>query len=52
MMRKEKLKTQNIIKNYWNGNFNKGLNITIIKEKKIDILTNYTTNNNSNAKET
>ena len=48
-MKKDKLKIPNIVKNYWNGNFNKGLNITIIKEKKIDILTNYTPSNNSNA---
>ncbi len=43
MLPKEKIKMPNQVKNYWNGNFNKGFNITIIKEKKIDILTNYLT---------
>lgn len=47
MQPKEKIKIPPQVKTYWNGNFNKGFSITIIKEKKIDILTNYTTSNNS-----
>ena len=51
-MLNKQIKTGNIVKNYWNGNMNKGFNISIIKEKKIDIINDYRTNPNSNAKET
>lgn len=40
------------MKTYWNGGINKGINMTIIKEKKIDIITNNTNNHNNNAQET
>jgi hypothetical protein len=51
MITEGNLKTSKIITNYWNGGFNKGFNMTIIKEKKIDILTNYTITISNNAKE-
>lgn len=40
------------LQKYWTGHLGKGFNVTIVKEKKIDILTNYMTSNNMNAKET
>jgi hypothetical protein len=42
----------NIVKSYWQGGVNRGVKISIIKEKKIDIITNYSTTDNINAKET
>jgi hypothetical protein len=48
----QKIYPSNIVKSYWQGGFNRGVQISIIKEKKIDILTNYSTTDNTNAKET
>lgn len=50
-MRNHNIQPSNIVKGYWNGGLNRGINISIVKEKKIDILTNYTTSNNNNAQE-
>lgn len=51
-MKQGKLNHHHIMKTYWNGGINKGINMTIIKEKKIDIITNNTNNHNNNAQET
>ena len=47
-----KIKSSKVIKQFWNAGLNKGINITIIKEKKIDIITSYDITTNNNAKET
>ncbi len=51
-MLNKQIKPGNIVKNYWNGNMNKGFDISIIKEKKIDIINGCKINSNNNAKET
>ena len=50
-MLKQQKKQLDIVKLYWKGGLNRGINMNIIKDKKIDILTNYTVNDNNNAKE-
>jgi len=47
----QKIHPTTIVKSYWQGGLNRGIKINIIKDKKIDILTNYSTTGNYNAKE-
>ncbi len=50
-MKPDKLRSRQIVKTYWTGGINRGINMTIVKEKKIDIITNNTNNHYDNAQE-
>ncbi len=52
MITEGRINKTTIVKNYWKGGINKGINMTVIKEKKIDIINGYNIIPNSNAKET